>query len=186
MLFLNDGRLAVMYANEKYAKQDAGYSQIISQKISDDKGGSWGKEIRVVYDDQHRSSRPGMPVWTKMENGKFMVVYEICGPEKCNIYYKISEDGIRWPKGFGNQIPEQLGGPYLLSLSDGRLLVTSNKSNVSVSNNFGETWQRINSAWEKTLWPSIYQINKQEIGVVNSVPREIGGNNIQVRFGKIM
>lgn len=186
MLFLNDGRLAVMYANEKYAKRDEGYSQIISQKISDDKGRSWGKEIKVVYDDQHRSSRPGMPVWTKMENGKFMVVYEICGPEKCNIYYKISEDGIRWPRGFGNQIPEQLGGPYLLSLSDGRLLVTSNKSNVSVSNDFGETWQRINSAWEKTLWPSIYQISKQEIGVVNSVPREIGGNNIQVRFGKIM
>ncbi|MFC6103065.1 sialidase family protein [Olivibacter domesticus] len=186
MVFLDDGRIAVMYANEKYAKLNPGYSQIISQKISDDNGSSWGKEIKVVYDDNHRSSRPGMPVWTRMKNGKFMVVYEICGPEKCNIYYKISEDGIQWPKGFGNQIPEQLGGPYLFSLNDGRLLVTSNKSNMSVSNDFGKTWQLINSAWDKTLWPSIYQINEKEVGVVNSVPREIGGNNIQVRFGKIM
>lgn len=185
MVFLDDGRIAVMYANEKYAKLNPGYSQIISQKISDDNGTSWGSEIKVVYDDNHRSSRPGMPVWSKMTNGKFMVVYEICGPEKCNIYCKISDDGISWPKGFGEEIPEQLGGPYLLSLSDGRLLVTSNKSNMSISNDFGKTWQIIYPAWEKTLWPSIYQINEQEVAVVNSVPREIGGNNIQVRFGNL-
>jgi len=182
---LDDGRLAVMYANEKHVVENPSYSQIISEKISADQGKTWGEEIWVAHTPGQSSSRPGMPVWTKMNNGKFMVVYEVCGPEGCNIYCKTSTDGFNWPVGLGNKIADQLGGPYLLSLKSGRLVVTSNSSQVSLSNDFGSTWKTINMAWQKTLWPSLYEIRENEIGAVNSVKRSQGGNNIQVRIGEI-
>jgi len=184
-LFLNDGRLAVMYASEKHVTDSVSYSQIISQKISSDNGKTWGQEIWVAYEPGHYSSRPGMPVWTKMKNGKYMVVYEICGPEKCNIYSKTSNDGISWPVGLGTIIPDQLGGPYILSLSDGRLVVTSNQSNISISEDYGQSWHKTNPAWDNTLWPALYQTGKDEIGAVNSLRRSEGGHSIQIRFGKI-
>lgn len=185
LYFLDNGKLSVMYANEIHVTENPSYSQIISQKISDDAGATWGKEIWVAYEKGHNASRPGMPVWTKMKNGKFIVVYEICGPEKCNIYYKISDDGISWPEGLGNIIPDQLGGPYILSCSNGSLVVTSNSSNISVSDDYGLHWRKIESAWPKTLWPSLYEFDKNKVAAVNSVPRSEGGNNIQLRFGEI-
>jgi hypothetical protein len=181
--FLADGRLAVMYANEKHVTDSVSYSQIISQKISPDYGKTWGLEIWVAYELGHNASRPGMPVWTRMKNGEYIVVYEICGPEKCNIYYKKSKDGITWPVGLGTLIPDQLGGPYIISLTDGRLVVTSNKSNISISDDFGRHWHTTNAAWEKTLWPAVYQISASEIAVINSVVREQGGHAIRLRVG---
>src|SRR5699024_4606274 len=128
--FLKDGRLAVMYANEIHVTDSISYSQIISEKTSSDNGKSWGKEIWVAYQPGNHQARPGMPVWTQMKNGEYIVVYEVCGPEKCNIYYKVSADGIHWPVGLGNRIPDQNGAPYILSLSDSSLVVTSNKANI--------------------------------------------------------
>ena len=148
-------------------------------------GKTWGEELWVVYAPGQNASRPGMPVWTKMKNGKYIVVYEICGPEHCNIYCKTSDDGVKWPTGFGEQIADQLGGPYALSLTNGSLVVTSNKSNISLSTDFGKSWKTINPAWPKTLWPSVYQTGNNEIGVVNTAPRAEGGHNIQVRFGNV-
>lgn len=183
--FLSDGRLAVMYANEVHVSETPSYSQIISQKISADNGASWGKEIWVAYKPGENESRPGMAVWTRMKNGKYIMVYEVCGPQKCNVYYKKSDDGTAWPVGLGTIIPDHLGGPYILSLSDGRLVLTSNSSNISISADYGASWQKAESAWEETLWPALYQTGKNEIAAMNSVPREGGGNNIQLRFGEL-
>ncbi|MBF9254615.1 exo-alpha-sialidase [Pontibacter sp. 172403-2] len=183
--FLDDGRLSVMYANEKHVTDSVSYSQIISQKTSPDYGKTWGKEVWVAYEPGHGTSRPGMPVWTKMKNGKYIAVYEICGPEKCNIYYKTSADGITWPVGLGIIIPDQLGGPYILSVDDGRLVVTSNQSNISISDDYGQSWHKTAPAWDNTLWSALYQTGPDEIGIINSVRRSEGGHNIQVRFGKI-
>lgn len=181
--FLPDGRLAVMYASEKHVTGIPSYSQIIAQKISANGGASWGDEIAVVA--EAGEARPGMPVWTQMKDGRYIVVFEVCATQGCNVFYKISEDGITWSNGIGIQIPDQLGGPYILSLSDGRLIVTSNKSNISLSNDFGKSWHKIEAAWPRTLWPSLYQTGKNEVAAMNSVFRKSGGNNIQIRFGKI-
>lgn len=184
--FLADGRLAVMYANETHVTESPSYSQIISQKISADNGATWGDEIWVAA--QQGAARPGMPVWTRMENGQYIVVFEICGgTQDCNVFYKISEDGITWSDGIGTQIPDQLGGPYILSLADGRLLVTSNSSNMSFSDDFGTSWKLAEGAWQKIWphirWPSLYQTGINEVCAMNSVSRDEGGNNIQIRFG---
>jgi len=185
LYILDDGRLAVMYANEKHVIENPSYSQIISQKISNDNGKSWGKEIWVAYETGHPDSRPGMPVWTKMKNGKYIVVYEVCGPEKCDIHYKISDDGINWPIGLGQPIPNQLGGPFIVSLKNGQLLVTSNAGNLSVSDDYGLNWSKIESAWPQTLWGALYQTGQNEIGALNSPARKEGGNNVQIKYGKI-
>jgi len=181
--FLNDGRLSVMYANEKHVTESPSYSQIISQKISPDQGKTWDEEIWVAYEPGHPESRPGMPVWTKMKNNEYIVVYEICGPEACNIYYKISEDGINWPQGLGTNIPDQLGAPYILALSNGDLILTSNKSTVSVSHDFGSTWTAAAKAWNKTVWPALYQTGKNEIIAVNSLVSKKGPHVVSIRIG---
>ncbi len=182
---LDNGKLAVMYANEKHVTEQPAYSQIISQKVSDDLGATWGTEIWVAYEPGHNASRPGMPVWTKMKNGQFIVVFEVCGPEKCNVYYKTSPDGTTWPVGLGTQIPDQLGGPYILSLTDGRLVITSNRSNISISTDYGLTWQKTTAAWPSSLWASLYQTGPDEIVALNSVPRPSGGHNVQLKFGTV-
>ncbi len=184
-LFLDNGQLSVMYANEKHVTENPAYSQIISQRISEDFGQTWGEEIWVAYQPGHPKSRPGMPVWTKMKNNQYIVVYEICGPEKCEVYYKTSNDGITWPVGFGTLIPEQLGGPYILSLEDGRLVVSSNSSQISMSSDFGKSWEKVEAAWPESLWSSLYQTGLHEICAMNSVPRPEGGHNVQIRFGDI-
>lgn len=182
---LNDGRLSVMYANEKHVTEIPSYSQIISQKISSDGGKTWGKEIWVAYEEGHNASRPGMPVWTKMKDGNYIVTYEVCGPEKCNIYCKMSKDGIHWEKGLGKPIKDQLGAPYVLSLTNGNLIVTSNSSNISISKDFGAHWETINKAFERSLWPALYQFSNNTIGAVSAEQRLEGGTAVQVRFGNI-
>jgi len=183
--YLSDGRLAVQYANEKHVVENPSYSQIISEKISSDQGRTWGPEIWVAYEPGHPASRPGMPVWTRMVNGQYISVYEICGPEKCNVYYKISSDGVEWPVGLGTPIPDQLGGPFVLGLTDGRLVVTSNSNHFSISDDLGKTWRTVVSPWQQMLWGSLYQAGGGRIISVNSARRPEGGNNIQLAVGEM-
>jgi hypothetical protein len=184
--FLNDGSLGVMYANEKHVTENPSYSQIISQKISTNGGSSWGSEIYVAWDPNNAGARPGMPVWTKMANGQYIVVFEVCGTQGCNVFYKKSSDGKTWSSGIGTQIANQLGGPYILSLSDGRLVVTSNSNTVSLSNDYGATWYTNDTApFGNNLWASLYQTGPNEVALIDSVNRSVGGHNVQVRFGTL-
>ncbi|HVU58923.1 MAG TPA: sialidase family protein [Puia sp.] len=182
--YLADGRLAVQYANEKHVVENPSYSQIISEKISPDQGHTWGPEIWVAYEPGHPASRPGMPVWTRMKNGLYITVYEICGPEKCHVYYKTSPDGAEWPVGLGTPIPDELGGPFVLGLTDGRLVVTSNSNHFSISDDLGKTWRTESSPWQQMLWGALYQApGKGRILSVNSARRPEGGTNIQLATG---
>lgn len=194
---LDQNRLGVMYANEKYAASTPTYSQVISQKISTDNGLTWGNEIWVVNDLQHSNARPGMPVWTQMSNGKFIAVYEIVSTEDVNIFYKISDDGTTWPSGIGTQILNQRGAPYILSMTDGTLLVTSNTHCISRSLDFGQNWSLepispYGSLFgdDDNLWPSMYQVASNEIAVLTSVGRSPAGDtqfghNVQIRKGTL-
>lgn len=187
---LGDGRLAVFYANEKHALESPAYSQIISEKISTDNGATWGSEIFAVWNPANSASRPGMPVWTKMNNGKYIVTSEVCGTNGCNIYYKISNDGFTWASGIGTQVPNQSGAPYVISLSDGRLALTSNTNQLSFSNDYGATWYLNDTAlWPGSFpdyyWSSLYQTGSGEIAGMTSAPRSVGGHNVQMKFASL-
>ncbi|TAN00094.1 MAG: exo-alpha-sialidase [Chitinophagaceae bacterium] len=193
--FLKDGRLAVMYANEKHVTDKDSYSQIVSEKISPNDGKTWGKEIWVAYQPGDHLARPGMSVWTKMSDNKYIAVYEVCGPEKCNIYEKISDDGIHWPVGLGEKIPDQTGAPFILSLPDGRLIVTSNCANISSSSDYGETWHQTNrpwnlkksyeSDWTQAIWSALYQTGTNSICIITSVKQKNEAHQVEIRFGRI-
>ncbi|WP_320930344.1 exo-alpha-sialidase [Hungatella sp.] len=187
---LADGRLSVMYANEVHVTERPYYSQIISQKISEDDGSTWGQEIWVAWDASNPQYRPGMPVWMRMQDGRYIVVFEVVRLvltqlESADIYYKISEDGIHWEEGIGTRIPEQSGGPFIEQQNSGRLLVTSLSGNISYSDDNAETWKVASPApFETFIWPCVYALSGDRILLLNSCTRENGGENIQVRIGE--
>lgn len=183
---LADGSLSVLYANEKYAGSSPAYNQVISQKISTNNGASWGSETWAVSETGGGNARPGMPVMARMGDGRYVLVFEICGlGPNCDVAYQYSSNGTTWPSGLGTGIRYQRCGPYVLAASDGRLVVTSCQNEVSYSNDFGATWMKNDpAAWPigfSFSWPAIYQTGSNEIAVMNVT----SGGAIQIKFGTL-
>jgi len=187
-----NGDIGIMYANEKYALATPAYSQVISMKVSTTGGTSWGAETFPVKDLNNSASRPGMPVWTRMTNGSWVLVYELCGTDGCNGWVKTPADGRTWSSALGQRLPAETGAPYVLSLSDGRLVVTSNTHEMLISRDFGQNWYLDDrNPWgplstDDNLWPAIIQTASNEIAVVTSAgraPAFNNGHNIQIKFG---
>jgi hypothetical protein len=197
MLQIDSQRIGVMYASEKYAASTPCYSQVIAMKISTDNGLTWGNEILTVYDTIHSNARPGMPVWSKMNNNKYIMVYEIVGTTDVEVFYKITENVTDWPEGMGTWIPNQKGAPYVLSLENGVLLVTSNSHNISVSEDYAVSWSTLSKSpygslfdVDDNLWPALYEIDTDIILFVTSFGRAAAGyfnsgHNIQYKIGYI-
>lgn len=191
---LEDGTVSVMYANEKHVTEQPSYSQLISQKVTEDGGRSWEKEIWVAWDPTDEKARPGMPVWARLSDGSYMVVYEVCGTADCNVFFKRSKDGLSWSPGLGEPIPDQMGGPYIEVAPDGTIFVTSNSQQLSYSLDGGNTWCTNREApwepWWKTenTWSSLYTTGEREIAHLTSAARSARGetsqgHNIKIRFG---
>ena len=204
MLLLPDGSVSVMYASEKEACANPAFSQIIVQKNSRDGGITWAEEGLPVRDTKNSNARPGMPVWDRLQNGEYILVYEIIATEGGDVFWKTSLNGVTWPDGIGNRIPEQKGGSFILPLKEGGLLATSNTHHVSISNDGGKSWiVNPDSPWETlwmeavdngatctvkdgNVWPAMYQINEREIVFVTSAGRKAGGNEIQFKVGTLI
>ncbi len=182
-LFLSNGRLAVAYANEKHAADKRSFSQVCSERISSDGGKTWGNEITLAAETGGGMLRPGMPVVTRMSNGKFIAVYEIVGAGDADVFYKISGDGEHWPAGLGKRIVGHHAGPWVTSLADGKLLLTSCANRISSSEDFGMTWNFIEpSPWNVGAgkiftWPAIYETATNQIAVM------ISHRGVRLRFG---
>lgn len=192
MQVLSNGDIAAMYANEKYALASPAYAQVISMKVSSNGGNSWGTETFPVKDLGNSASRPGMPVFDQMDNGSWVLVYELCGTDACNAYVKTASSLTSFATGMGSRIPFQTGAPYVLSLADGRLAVTSNTHEISISRDYGASfflndtnpWGPLST--DDNLWPAIVQTASGEIAVVTSAGRTPvfnAGHNIQIKFG---
>ena len=180
---LADGRLIVTYSNEKHQSASPSYSQIISEKISLNNGATWGSEISAVAQPGGGSLRPGMSQMARMANGKYILVYEVVGSGNADVYGKISSDGVTWPSGLGTRIPCQHCGPFVTALPDGRVFITSCENEVSYSEDFGETWQKIDPpAWNLGYafsWPAVYATKTNELAVMAVAP------NLKLRFGAL-
>lgn len=180
---LRDGRLACAYSSEKHAVDHPSYSQICCERISPDNGKTWGPEIVLVEQVGGGAQRPGMPVVARMANGQYIAVYEVVGIGDADVYYKVSRDGVSWPAGIGTNMLGQHSGPWVTSLQDGRLVATSCENQISISNDFGATWQPITpSPWpigHFFTWPAIYQTKPNEIAVM------INHGGIKIRWGRI-
>jgi hypothetical protein len=179
--------LAVMYSTEKHVTESPSFSQTVAEKISTDGGRTWGKEIWVASGDA--ADRPGMPVWTRMNDGRYIVVYEVGGPKDYPIYSKVSEDGIHWDSGLGTPVPIQKGAPFVVGLSDGMLTLTSNNHRVSISSDFGKSWKAVPDAFPggtgEAFFSSIYQIDPEHIALMTGRARPKGGRLIAIRLGAL-
>lgn len=181
--FLADGRLACAYANEKPAVATPAYSQIVSEKVSPDGGKTWGDEIVLAAQLGGGRLRPGMPVVSRMKNSQYIAVYEVIGVGDGDVYFKTSRDGLTWPPGIGVHIPCQHAGPWVMTLADGRLVVSSCSNQVSTSDDDGATWLLATPpAWpigHVLSWPAIYQTGPDTLAAMNTF------HGVNIRWGTI-
>jgi hypothetical protein len=183
LIQLANGDVAAFYANEKHATESPSYSQIISERISTDGGATWGNEIWVASQPGGGSLRPGMPVIDQMTNGQYIIVFENVNLPNSEIHYKTSGDARTWASGLGTRIPEQGCGPFVRSLSDGRLIVSSCYNNFSYSNDYGQTWLKNIPAPYPGYgenWVSLYQTSTNEVAVMNG-----GNGGVLIRFATL-
>lgn len=168
LFLLSDGRVSVIYSNEKHE----GFSQILSQKISSDGGCTWGPEQRIVEEPGGGKLRPGMGVVSRLKDGRYFLAYEVVGLGRGLVHYKISKDGTQWPEGLGKPIGNHEAAPYVVTLSDGRLLLTSCSNVLSFSRDNGQTWQLLDTTpWDSKFrytWPALYETAPGEILAVRS------------------
>ncbi len=176
---LEDGRLVVTYSNEKHS----GYSQVISLRVSDDSGFTWGPERWVVAEPGGGRLRPGMSQMTRLANGEYLLVYEVVGVGRADVHCKVSPDGITWPEGLGTRVPCQHCGPFVTALGNGLVLLTSCENVVSFSEDYGRTWQKLDPpAWPLGFahtWPALYQTRSNEVALMVVHP------DARLRFGTL-
>ncbi len=68
-----EGKLYCFYSDEAF---DNSTDQDISYVIYDGTTNSWSEKRRIIYS---QGQRPGMPVVSQLEDGRFMLTYEIEG-----------------------------------------------------------------------------------------------------------
>ena len=179
---LPQGRVAVAYSTEMHANETPSYSQICAEKVSSDGGQTWGPEITLAAQPGGGDLRPGMPVVTRMTNGRYIAVYEVIGDNNGQVHKKVSPDGVTWPAGLGTSVPDQHAGPWVASLHDGRLVVTSCDNQLSYSDDFGATWHLTDPAWDLggvLDWPAIYEVLPGQLASM------VTFQGVQLRWGQI-
>lgn len=138
----HEGNLICYYSDET----DDAHGQKLVYKITKDGGRTWGDSVDIVAVPNQRS-RPGMPVVTQLENGKWMLVYETVGmTSPIKSAYKIADDPYNWnPSQAGYNAGESGGllpgiqnvyggSPYVYTLGDGRVVAgTGSLSEVFVN-----------------------------------------------------
>lgn len=103
------GRLVMYYATEEH--KGSGYNQLIAHKVSTDGGVTWSNEV-VDIAIADTIQRPGMPTVTKLPNGNYFMVYEICGATyNCDTFYRTSSNAVSWgsPTDIGTRIESVSG-----------------------------------------------------------------------------
>jgi hypothetical protein len=188
LIRLPDGCIAGHYASEKHADQNPSFAQTLSFRVSCDGGAHWGPEQYTVA--EAGAHRPGMAGVSRMADGRFILVFELCGTDDCRVRYKISPDGRSWPGGLGTPIPGQRAGPSVGVLSNGLVVVVSGCSGaVALSGDNGATWRNNpEPAWPVTCganaagatWPAVYQTGPSEVAVIADVQ-----GAIRMRFGAV-
>lgn len=127
-LELIGGEIVVLYADDgPDAVGATSYQNLYMKRWT---GSGWGERI-MVSDGAAAGSRDGMPVITRMADGRYMTIFEasdVAG-HPFVIKFKISEDGFDWdaprqhlytPIGGG----KKAGAPFVVTLSDGRLVAS--------------------------------------------------------------
>ncbi|QLH82894.1 sialidase family protein [Halosimplex pelagicum] len=98
-----DRELVCYFADERH--REDGYDQLVGHRRSVDGGRTWEDEVfdAVVPNGE---DRPGMPVVTRLPDGRYVLTFEVVGPtHEGGLFVKTSPDGRDWGD------PEDLGSP---------------------------------------------------------------------------
>ncbi len=161
LLQLDDGRLVCYYSDDS----DPEYSQKIVYKVSED-AENWGETVDVVA-TEFFEERPGMPVVTRLGDGRYFMVYEVFDKKGISgnpIYARYSSDGLDWgdPEFIGYEIINYNGTKALGSApfcawtpvggENGTLIVSgtfmrkgesATGTDLFISNDNGDNWVTI-------------------------------------------
>lgn len=113
LLQLDDGRLVCYYSDDS----DPEYSQKIVYKTSAD-AENWSDTTDVVASKIYEE-RPGMPVVTRLGDGRYFMVYEVVDKKGVSgnpVYARYSDDGLDWgnPKYIGKEVVSYYDGEKAL------------------------------------------------------------------------
>jgi hypothetical protein len=140
-------RLAVFYANDSLNVVEEGSQQLILFKLLEN--GAWGEAL-IASDGVKNRSRDGMPVWTKMADGRYALVIEATNVpgHPFVIQMTISPDGLNWNEGNRDiYIPymqgKKAGAPYILTLPDGRLAVAFQTDDEAARTGDGASYMKV-------------------------------------------
>lgn len=164
-----NGELIVFFADER----DPAHAQKISRIVSTDGGATWSAPADVVAHPDP-AMRPGMPIATRLPDGRYLVSYELVGaPVAAEARVVASADGISWPNpaDLGTR-PESADRRYLASYpyltwapglgDNGQLFLLGgytidartgapspeNRQTVLVSYDLGATWERTHTPFQ--------------------------------------
>ncbi len=179
LLQLDDGRIVCYYSDDS----DPQYSQKIVYKTSSDLE-NWSESTDVVA-TKFFEERPGMPVVTRLGDGRYFMVYEVVDKKGVSgnpVYARYSSDGLDWgdPEFIGYEIinfngTKALGSAPFCAWSpvggeNGTLIVSGTfmrkgKSNTGtdlfISNDNGDNWV--------TIQHVIPYIAENNVGYSNSI-----------------
>ncbi|MEK3735072.1 MULTISPECIES: sialidase family protein [Paenibacillus] len=195
--------IAVLYADDSPAAVGTTGQQNLYMKTWN--GNSWGNRI-TISDGVAVGSREGMPVITRMSDGRYITVFEASDVpgHPFVIKYKISPDGFNWsvprqtlyvPNGNG----KKAGAPFVVRLEDGRLMTafqtddssantgdpyTSMHTMISADN--GATWQHKYNVFpvsdtRSSNWNALMTVDATKVAAVTSATYP--ANGIYLRFG---
>lgn len=135
-----EGRLYCFYSDESI---DDTTDQDISYVYYD--GGKWSEKQQLIYT---RGARPGMPIVSRLEDGRFMLTFEINGGGQSGYILSAPNDPTLWYAADGSlqktvsqadaTVINGSGAPYNITTTDGILLY----DNTSLS----QIWRNTGSA----------------------------------------
>ena len=174
LVMLDDGTLVCHYADET-EKED--HSQRLVYKTTKD-GKNWSEAVETVA-LKEKDYRPGMPVVTRLGDGRYFMVYELGNGDGYPVYCRYSSNGLDWGNKEEHGILIESNGKSLGSApycawspyggEKGTLIVSgcymksgnsSTGTDYFVSNDYGKTW--------KTMpHPIPYNKNHSKMGYSN-------------------
>lgn len=198
-----NGKIVVLYADDSPAT--AGTTGLQNLYMKTWNGSGWDSRI-TVSDGVASGSRDGMPVITRMKDGRYITVFEASDVpgHPFVIKYKISPDGFNWsgprqtlyvPTGNG----KKAGAPFVVKLADGRLMASFQTDESSantgdayssmhtmISSDNGVTWQDKYNVFpvpdtKSANWNALMAIDSTRVAALTSSDYPSPG--IYLRFG---
>ncbi|WP_270165607.1 RICIN domain-containing protein [Paenibacillus sp. SYP-B4298] len=163
MVVAND-QLIVYYSDER----DPAHSQKLVHRTTRD-GVNWGPIVEDIVMPEQKM-RPGMPIVAQLENGNYMMTYEVVGLPGVPNFYKINDNPeIGW-----NDLPsyDVIGGgsAYFIVLDDGRIVVNSYGSGdifINSKNDGTGEWLSMGTPIGGAYNRGILQLNDGSLFILN-------------------